>query len=155
MELVLGKIKTLINQYGTNCPFKIAKHLGIEVYFENLGKSLGYFSHSFRIKIIHINENASEHQKKFICAHELAHAIFHADANTPFLKRNTLFSTNKIELEANYFAVQLLFSEHFFNEQVSLNDAVKFYGIPKEFILNNLRGDLIHGNIPQIQEERV
>ena len=141
MEPVLKKIEELINQYGTNCPFKIAKHLNIEIMYEDLGKVLGYFNQFCRVKIIHINEKTTEHQRKFICAHELGHAIFHPNANTPFLKKNTLFSTNKIELEANLFAVRLLFSEDFFNEQLSLQDAVDLYGIPEQFILNNLKGE--------------
>jgi Zn-dependent peptidase ImmA (M78 family) len=141
MESVLKTIKNLINKYNTNCPFKIAKHLNIEIVYEDLGKVLGYFSKFSRVKIIHINENATDHQKLFICAHELGHAIFHPDANTPFLKRNTLFSTDRIEVEANLFAVRLLFSERFFNEQLSLHDAIELYGIPEEFILKNLKGE--------------
>ena len=86
----------------------------------------------------------------FICAHELGHAIFHPDANTPFLKRNTLFSTDRIEVEANLFAVHLLFSEHFFNDQLSLRDAVELYGIPEEFILKQFERRIIYGNLSQI-----
>lgn len=56
----------------------------------------------------------------FICAHELGYAIFHPDANTHFLKKNTLFSTESIELEANFFAVRLLFSKKFLNEHISV-----------------------------------
>ncbi|WP_141771547.1 ImmA/IrrE family metallo-endopeptidase, partial [Bacillus licheniformis] len=79
--------------------------------YEDLGKALAYYSRHFRVKVIHINQNANEHNKEFICAHELGHAIFHPDANTPFLKRKTLFSTDQIELEANFFAI----SKKFFN----------------------------------------
>ncbi|MBT2615293.1 MULTISPECIES: ImmA/IrrE family metallo-endopeptidase [unclassified Bacillus (in: firmicutes)] len=141
MEPILVKIKELVGKFDTNCPFKIAQHLGIQVIYEDLGKTLGYFSQFCRIKIIHINENTNEYQRRFICAHELAHALLHPNANTPFLKKNTLFSTDKIELEANLFAIRLLFSDHYFNEQISFEDAVDLYGIPKKFILDNLKGD--------------
>jgi Zn-dependent peptidase ImmA (M78 family) len=141
MGSILAKIEELTKNYGTNCPFKIAKYLGIRIEYENLGSILGYFNQFCRIKIIHINEKATEHQKAFICAHELGHAIFHQDANTPFLKKNTFFSTNRIEVEANLFAVRLLFSERFFNEQISLHDAVELYGVPEKLILNNLKGE--------------
>lgn len=140
-SFILVKIKELSKKFNTTCPFKIAHHLGIEVLYEDLGKTLGYFSQFCRIKIIHINENADEYQKKFICAHELGHAIFHPNANTPFLKKNTFFSTEKIELEANLFAIRLLFSDHFYNEQISLEDAVLKYGIPRKLILDNLKGE--------------
>ncbi|HWO95226.1 MAG TPA: ImmA/IrrE family metallo-endopeptidase [Bacillus sp. (in: firmicutes)] len=150
MESIIKKIQNLINKYGTNCPFKIAKHLDIEIVYEDLGKVFGYFNQFCRVKIIHINEKATDYQKRFICAHELGHAIFHPDANTPFLKRNTLFSTDRIEVEANLFAVHLLFSEHFFNGQLSLRDAVELYGIPEEFILKQLERRIIYGNLSQI-----
>jgi len=140
MGLITKKIEQLYKKYETNCPFKIANLLGIQIVYENLGTTLGYFNQFCRIKIIHINENTTEHQRMFICAHELGHAIFHPNANTPFLKKNTLFSTDNIELEANLFAVRLLFSEHYFNDLLNLQDAVELYGIPEKLILNNLKG---------------
>ena len=35
----------------------------------------------------------------------------HPKANTPFLKNNTLFSINRLEIEANQFAVDLLIDD--------------------------------------------
>jgi Zn-dependent peptidase ImmA (M78 family) len=43
-----------------------------------------------------------------IAVHELGHAFLHQKANTPFLRKNTFFSDEKIEMEANTFAVELL-----------------------------------------------
>ena len=134
VDAITAKVKSLMNKYDTNCPFKLAKALGIEIVYENLGKTLGYYSSHFRIKIIHINQNADEGQKKFTCAHELGHAIFHPAANTPFLKNHTLFSTDRIEIEAHLFAIQLLFSN--INDTVSFEDAVKNYRIPKQLLTN-------------------
>ena len=132
MESIISKVNLLKETYDTNCPFKIAKSLGIEIVFENLGNTLGYYNKHFRIKIIHINELENEYKKRFICAHELGHAIFHPDANTPFLKKHTLFSTERIEMEANFFAIRLLFSDY--EEHISVDDAVKQYGIPQKLI---------------------
>lgn len=134
VDAIASKVKSLINKYDTNCPFKLAKALGIEIVYENLGKTLGYYSSHFRIKIIHINQSADEGQKKFTCAHELGHAIFHPSANTPFLKKHTLFSTDRIELEAHLFAIKLLFSN--IHDTVSLDESVKNYGIPKQLLTN-------------------
>ncbi|MEC1437381.1 ImmA/IrrE family metallo-endopeptidase [Bacillus sonorensis] len=136
MESITAKIKSITEKFQTNNPFKIAKELGIEVVFEDLGKALGYYSRHFRVKFIHINQNANEHSKEFICAHELGHAIFHPDANTPFLKRQTLFSTDRIELEANLFAINLLFSS--FNKCVTVKEAIELYGIPEQLVLSNI-----------------
>lgn len=148
MSLVINEVKKIINRFNTNCPFKIAKALGIHIVYEDLGNTLGYFNQHFRIKIIHINQNASDNQLKFICAHELGHAVCHPRANTPFLKKHTLFSTDKMELEANLFAVNLLFSDDFFNDQLDITDAVEKYGIPKKLIINNLyKGVLPNGDL--------
>ena len=138
MESITNKVYELINKYKTNDPFKIADHLNIQVSFENLGNILGYYNKNFRVKSIHINENACEGQEIFICGHELGHALLHPDSNTSFLKRHTLFSTEKIELEANYFAVQLLFSNQHFEGQLSVHEAVEQYSIPKRLIEINL-----------------
>lgn len=69
------------------------------------------------------------------CAHELGHAILHPDENTAFLKKNTLFSTDKIEVEANTFAVELLLPDELFLEQdnyscFTIYDAINEKGVP-------------------------
>ncbi|WP_249365407.1 ImmA/IrrE family metallo-endopeptidase [Cytobacillus citreus] len=93
--MINKKIQYLINTYETNCPFKLAKYLGIFVSHEDLGDTLGYYSKHFRMKFIHINQNANEKEQIYICSHELGHAIFHPNDNTSFLKKNTFFSANK------------------------------------------------------------
>ncbi|MEV2359371.1 ImmA/IrrE family metallo-endopeptidase [Paenibacillus larvae] len=45
---------------------------------------------------------------RFSIVHELSHHILHQGINTPFLKRNTLFSIDKIEREANELALYIL-----------------------------------------------
>ena len=139
MDAIVAQVNTLIEKYKTSSPFKLAKEMGIEVIYENLGSILGYYSKSFRIKTIHINEKVSEGQKMFICCHELGHAVLHPEANTPFLKKHTLFSTEKIELEANYFAVHLLFPRNGFEGQITIEEAVEEFNIPRKFIENNLK----------------
>lgn len=134
MEHIEKKVRSLVNTHKTNCPFKLAEELGIVVVHENLGNTLGYYSKHYRMKIIHIHENLDEEEKEFVCAHELGHAIQHPDANTPFLKKHTLFSTEKIEQEANVFAMYLLFLEKGLNEQVTIEVALNKYGIPQKLL---------------------
>lgn len=138
MDAVVAKVNKLVDLYKTNSAINIAKDLGIEIIYENLGSTLGYYNKAFRIKTIHINENASEGQRMFICSHELGHAVLHPEANTPFLKKHTLFSTERIELEANYFAVQMLFSKRYYDGQLTIEDAVEEFNIPRRLIENNL-----------------
>lgn len=133
MEQITSAVSKLTRKHKTNCPFKIARFLGIEVLHEDLGNTLGYYSKNFRIKIIHINERAGEKLQTFICAHELGHALLHPDANTPFLNKQTFFSTQKIEQEANSFAVQLLFKTEFINDSILISEAIE-YGVPEKMV---------------------
>lgn len=103
-------VSKLKSKFKSSDPFFIANKLNIITIHEDLGNTLGYYSKHFRTKFIHINGKVSEKCGYFVCAHELGHALLHNESNTPFLKRNTFFSTEKIELEANFSAMHLLFS---------------------------------------------
>lgn len=140
-------VNNLVIKYGTNCPFELAKHLGVEVIFEPLGKSWGYYSKHFRIPIIHINQDLSEGSQIFTCAHELGHVIQHPDTDTSFLKMHTLFSADKIEIEANTFAIELLLPDELFFEQgdssYTIWYAIEANGVPLELVsLKTLDGNI-------------
>ncbi len=132
-------IGQLVKKYSTDNPFKLADLLGIVIVFEPLGSIHGYYSRSHRTKVIHINENLPYSKQFLTCAHELRHAILHPDENTAFLKKNTLFSTDKIEVEANTFAVELLLPDKLFLEQdnyscFTIYDAINEKGVPVELL---------------------
>ncbi|MFA9375559.1 MAG: ImmA/IrrE family metallo-endopeptidase [Lachnotalea sp.] len=107
----MDSIELLIEKHNTRNPFKIAENLHIIVIYEKLGTIHGYYNTAYRQKFIHINESLAEHEQYFTAAHELGHALLHPKANTPFLRKNTLFSINKLEKEANNFAINLLISD--------------------------------------------
>ena len=98
-------------KYDTSNPFDLSACLGIKVIFEDLGTINGYYNKQLRMKQIHINQNLPEHIRKLTCAHELGHALLHPNANTPFLRSCTFYSVNKLEIEANTFAAELLISD--------------------------------------------
>lgn len=151
--LLVSSIKSLVNQlvnkYGTNDPFEIAKYMNILIVFEPLGNALGYYSKHFRVPIIHINQDADRKSQIFIAAHELGHAVQHPDTNTSFLKLHTLFSTDKLEIEANTFAVELLLPDELFLDQdnyscFTIYDAIKENGVPEGLLtLKNIDGKKI------------
>lgn len=126
----------LIKKFHTNCPFQIARELGVVILFEPLGNKLGYFSTYKRSKFIHINEELSEKERIFPCAHELGHVIQHPYENTPFLRKNTLFSISKIEREAHEFAVELLLPDVLLQEyqDLSIYQIAIAHGIPQELL---------------------
>lgn len=134
--MVKQKVNTLIKHFHTNDPFALAKCKGIEVLYEPLGNIYGYYSHYKRIRIIHINQCLSESLRRFTCAHELGHALLHQGTNTSFLKSKTFFSTDRIEREANTFAVELLMPDTYLYQlqdtKLSIYEAAEMYGVPRE-----------------------
>lgn len=70
--------------------------------------------------------------QRFVCAHELGHAVLHPGLNTPFMKANTLLSTDRIEREANTFAVELLMPDELIQEYQTIYEAAVACGVPAE-----------------------
>ena len=103
--------RILEEKYDTSNPFDLAACLGIKVIFEDLGTINGYYNKQLRMKQIHINQNLPEYIQKLTYAHELGHALIHPNANTPFLRNSTFYSVDKLEIEANTFAAELLISD--------------------------------------------
>lgn len=102
-------VQRIIRTYGTNNPLIIATLLGVEIIYEELGSNIwGYYVKLSRIPQIHINHRLEETVVPFAIGHELGHHFLHPHVNTPFLRRNTLFSVEKIEKEAHSFAVHLM-----------------------------------------------
>ncbi|WP_191556425.1 ImmA/IrrE family metallo-endopeptidase [Metabacillus idriensis] len=135
MSYIKGMVNQLRKKHHTNNPFTIAKERNIIVLKEPLGKILGYYNYHRRFKFIHINNMLDENTQKFVCAHELGHAILHPKSNTTFLKENTLYSIDKIEVEANSFAVELLLTDDYISEfqdtNLTIQEIAMTYGIPK------------------------
>jgi len=132
--MVKDIVVALMKKYSTNCPYTIARELGIHILYEPLDAIMGYFSQDFQIKFIHLNQDLNEDELKFTCAHELGHAIMHPNINTHFLKRNTLFPVSKIEREAHIFAVELLLTDELLRQypECGLYNLAEKIGIPRK-----------------------
>ena len=111
------RVESLCRKHQCRDPFQLCREKNILVLYEPLGSVRGYYSYSYRSKVIHINQQLDEAQQRFTCAHELGHAILHPNANTPFLRMNTLFSVSKLEEEANRFAVCLLYPQEWLKRE--------------------------------------
>ena len=77
--------------------------------------------------------------QRFTCAHELGHAILHPNASTPFLRSKTLFSVDKLEIEANTFATTLLIPDSAITENCNLTAEQLSYLLGYEQSLIELR----------------
>ncbi|OQM47502.1 hypothetical protein B6A27_00195 [Anoxybacillus sp. UARK-01] len=132
MNWIIRTIDREIKKHKTNNPFEIAENRNIIIRYFPLGQTLGFYMKNARHQVITINSDINDYLKKFVCAHELGHAILHKDENTPFLHRNTLFSKDKIEREANEFAVRLLLYDKNLEDYETKYDVLRESGIPYE-----------------------
>lgn len=138
------KVESLCQKYNSRDPFFITDSMGILLTIEPLGALNGYYTKKYRIKHIHINERLSRQEQRFACAHELGHAILHPDSNTPFLTRSTYLSVDKLESEANKFAVEFLILddvlyEYIYNYKYTAEQIGRILGYQKELIELRLR----------------
>ncbi|PEK65717.1 ImmA/IrrE family metallo-endopeptidase [Bacillus wiedmannii] len=127
----------IAEKHATTNPFEIARRKNIIVLFEDLGNTLGFYNTYKRFKFIHINNQIDETTQRFVCAHELGHALLHPKANTPFLRNKTLYSVDRLEIEANTFAVELLLTDDIISEYkdtcLSIQEVAEIHGIPRGF----------------------
>jgi Zn-dependent peptidase ImmA (M78 family) len=134
-------LEQLIKKHQTRNPIKMAENLGILILYEELGTINGYYNTAFRQKFIHINIDLAESKMMFTIAHELGHALLHPRSNTPFLRENTYLSIDKMEIEANYFAVKLLISDEMLNEykEFTIEQLSKIFGYHENLIRLRLK----------------
>ncbi|EJP90968.1 MULTISPECIES: ImmA/IrrE family metallo-endopeptidase [Bacillus] len=136
MEIKKYALK-IAEKHETTNPFEIARRKNIIVLFEDLGNTLGFYNTYKRFKFIHINNQIDENTQRFVCAHELGHALLHPKANTPFLRNKTLYSVDRLEIEANTFAVELLLTDEMIIEYqstiLSIQEIAEIHGVPKNF----------------------
>ncbi|OAH53309.1 hypothetical protein AWH48_12260 [Domibacillus aminovorans] len=130
-------ITKLNKKHHTTNPFELASTLNIDVIPWDLHEEIkGFYRYDKRNKYIFYNNNLNDEMQRFVCAHELGHAILHPRSNTPFLRANTFFSIDKIEVEANTFAVELLLPNEklleYSNTNLSIYEISEIYGVPRE-----------------------
>lgn len=126
------KVQQLITLYDTHEPHKLATSLDTLIFYEKFKNIWGYYNTSKRIKMIHVNSSLDEWVQRFVIAHELGHLILHPKINVPFLKAHTLLSEDKIERQANEFAVELLIPDKLLLEGATIYEAAAICGVPQE-----------------------
>ena len=102
------KADSLVRKHQTRNPFEIIQGMNVIVVFAPLCGVRGFYQYFQRNNIIYIDESLPEHEKKFVCAHELGHMLLHKTANAIFLDSRTHLNTHRYEVEADAFAMALL-----------------------------------------------
>ena len=102
---------SLVRKYRTRDPFRIAQDLGFVVLRPPMQGIRGFYQYIKRCYVIYIDSALDERDAWFVCAHEIGHALMHRGFNRIFLDSHTYFPTNRYEIDANHFAVDLLYDD--------------------------------------------
>ena len=134
-------VDSLVRKYGTRNPFEIIKNLNVSVVFYPLEGVKGFYQYFQRNNIIYIDERLPEHEKMFVCAHELGHMFLHKKSNAIFMDTKTRFNTSRYENEADRFAADLLIPDEAIetNMELSLDQLSRLFGYKKQLIELRLR----------------
>lgn len=113
--------ESLVRKYKTRNPFEIAQALGYEVVFAPLKGIRGFYQQVRRCTIIYIAEDLPYWDAAFVCAHEIGHVLLHRGCNRIFMDTHAYFKVNTYEIEADRFALNLIWSD---------DDVVCFFCLP-------------------------
>ena len=130
------KADYLARKYQTRNPFEILRGLNAILVFVPLVGTRAFYQYFQRNNIIYINENLSQHEQIFECAHEMGHMILHKKANAIFMDTRTYFNTNIFEIEADTCAMDLLISDDDLKEypNYTTEQLSRFLGYEKRLI---------------------
>ncbi|MGH4137759.1 ImmA/IrrE family metallo-endopeptidase [Clostridium sp.] len=111
----------LVKTYETNNPFKIAEYLGIDLRYEKLPHLKGFYTYILRNRYIVINNSIDEMSARIVCAHEIGHDRFHRGLKINMFQDEVCISLKSSipEIQANYFAAELLMPDDTFLELVA------------------------------------
>lgn len=128
----------LIAACHTNDPFEVCAALDILVVEVPLAPEIrGFYQYALNTHIIYLRQTLEEPERRFVCAHELGHALLHPDSNRIFLDTATYQVTAKFEQAANRFACHLLYPEDtaFFEyPEYTVEQTAAYLGLPCELV---------------------
>lgn len=140
-------VEGVIDLYMTRDPFELCNCLDIESMLNDLGDEIkGFFQRTPNgCEIIHINTRLSEEERRYICAHELGHAILHTNMSIGFFIENKLQIRNKYEIEADRFAAELLIEDNLDSKefsQLNVEQISRCLRVPKKLIIYKFNLDI-------------
>lgn len=132
---------SVVKKYNTRDPFQIAKEKNVILVYAPLIDIRGFYQFFQRQHIICIDQDLPEQEKKFVCAHELGHMLMHKSSNAIYMDTQTFLNTNKLENEANEFAVSLLIPdcEIYDNKELTTKQLSRLLGYEEAMIKLRLK----------------
>lgn len=133
---VSNTVNKLVRLHKTRNPFELIKGMNVILVFYPLDGVRGFYQYFQRNNIIYIDEHLPKNEQLFVCAHELGHMILHKKTNAVFMDTRTNFNTNKYEIEANKFAMELLLSDEMLHEhkECSIEQLSRLFGYNEKLI---------------------
>ena len=110
------RVEQIVRKYRTRDPFEMIKGMNVILVYYPLEGVHGFYQYLQRNNIIYLDERLSKNEQRFVLAHELGHMFLHKKANAIFMDTRTQFNTDKFELEANTFAIDLLLPDSLLEE---------------------------------------
>ena len=134
-EQIKAKADRIKKIYQTGDLFEICGNMGIEVHKSPMGTQegscKGFFTTYLRQKMITLNSDISEENQRIILAHELGHAMLHAQAGVSTFHDFALLNSCDIhEYEANIFASEFLIDDNMVLE--AIEEGRDFYTVASE-----------------------
>lgn len=130
------RVNQSVQKYGTRNPLEIAERIGCIIVRYPLDGVRGFYHYFQRNHIIYVDERLSEQDFIFVIAHELGHLFLHKDSNAIFMDTRTNFVTNKFEIEADRFALNLLIQDSDIEEHLDFTaeQFSRLFGYHKKMI---------------------
>lgn len=119
-------------------PFELCSCLDITVLIHDLGDELlGFFQRTKNdTEILHINSRLNDYERKYVCGHELGHAILQPDISISFFIENPLLLKNVYEIEADTFTAELLLDDNILEkyEGFTIEQIAAAENVPKRLV---------------------
>ncbi len=116
IDAIIRTVSGITNRYSDRDPARLCRYMDILLAYEPMGAAKqackGFFFRKLGVSVITVNSELTDTFRKLITAHELGHAVLHADMGERGLLDYGYFDkTNECEREANFFAAELLLTD--------------------------------------------
>ena len=107
---IVKRAEKLIRLCDTRDPFRIAREIGLQIEYSDMGRCKGMYKVIKRNRFGVINNRLDEYLQKLVCTHEIGHDQFHRElAVDSWLREFTIYNMKtRPEYEANIFAAEVL-----------------------------------------------
>lgn len=134
--MIATQASKVIDEYQSNDPFIIAEKMNINVFTRPLVDIGGYYMVlKNNVKIAIIDSELSRHLQKFVLAHEIGHSLLHPEKGA-FMLKTSIFATNRQEVEADKFAIELLLTDSMAKDNMdyTIDGWASILGLPREIV---------------------